>query len=124
MRQVITPVLVVISLYLVLAVRIWSESFKIQQTSYAYGTSDNRRSTSGRDLEVGNKPTGATGTKCTNFEDRLDELVESSKSVFITMPAKAAGTSLKQFTFSCVGTYSYEDSKTKKKEKHQFRERR
>ncbi len=76
-------------------------------------------------LEVANggvhePPDMVPGAKCANFEDRLDKLVASSKSVFITMPAKAAGTSLKKFTFECVGRYSYQDTKDGKKKHTNF----
>jgi len=65
-------------------------------------------------------PDSRPGAQCTNFDDRFDELVASTKSVFILMPAKAAGTSLKKFTFACAGIYSNEDSKTKKKKSTNF----
>jgi len=37
-----------------------------------------------------------------DFEDTLDTIISNSRQVFITMPAKAAGTSLKQFTSKCT----------------------
>jgi hypothetical protein len=37
-----------------------------------------------------------------NFEDQMDAVISNSTQVFITMPAKAAGTSLKQFTKKCM----------------------
>lgn len=37
-----------------------------------------------------------------DFEDTLDTIISNSRQVFITMPAKAAGTSLKRFTSKCT----------------------
>lgn len=36
------------------------------------------------------------------FEDQMDAVITNSTQVFITMPPKAAGTSLKQFTKKCM----------------------
>ncbi len=116
MRGIIKPILIVISLYLILAIRIWSESFKFNLESYDQFDGSRRSSLENSSGGYDRVP----GAKCSNFGERLDKLVASSKSVFITMPAKAAGTSLKKFTFACVGTYSYEDSKTKKKKSTNF----
>lgn len=40
--------------------------------------------------------------KCLPFEKELDEVLNSSKQIFITMPAKSAGTSLKAFVNQCT----------------------
>lgn len=48
---------------------------------------------------------------CLSFEGRFKKLVQSSKQLFITYPAKAAGTSLKNFTKDCMGeTHIAEDN--------------
>ncbi len=44
-----------------------------------------------------------SGAKCLTFEQSFDNLVASSSSIFLTMPAKAAGFSLQDFTKKCVG---------------------
>lgn len=44
--------------------------------------------------------------KCLTFKETLDNLIASSKQVFISMPAKGSGTSLKQFTTDCAGDFS------------------
>ncbi len=46
-----------------------------------------------------------SGGRCLTFRETFDNLVASSNSVFITMPAKAAGTSMNAFTRACVGDY-------------------
>ena len=48
---------------------------------------------------------GNSGAKCLDFEKSFDELVANSVNVFVTMPAKAAGTAMKGFTRKCVGMY-------------------
>ena len=44
------------------------------------------------------------GAKCLSldFKEKLDAIISDSRQVFITMPAKAAGTSLKTFTAQCT----------------------
>eukprot|EP00551_Chaetoceros_affinis_P016737 CAMPEP_0203691752 /NCGR_PEP_ID=MMETSP0091-20130426/4027_1 /ASSEMBLY_ACC=CAM_ASM_001089 /TAXON_ID=426623 /ORGANISM="Chaetoceros affinis, Strain CCMP159" /LENGTH=374 /DNA_ID=CAMNT_0050562381 /DNA_START=84 /DNA_END=1208 /DNA_ORIENTATION=+ len=47
--------------------------------------------------------TTTSGAKCLTFEETFDNLVTSSSTIFLTMPAKAAGFSLQEFTKQCVG---------------------
>jgi len=47
----------------------------------------------------------SSGAKCLTFDETFDNLVASSSRIFVTMPAKAAGSSLKQFTNECVGLF-------------------
>lgn len=44
-----------------------------------------------------------SGAKCLTFEKSFDDLVASSSSIFLTMPAKVAGFSLQAFAKQCVG---------------------
>jgi hypothetical protein len=48
--------------------------------------------------------TSSTSNSCLNldFDGNLDTIVSRSAQVFITMPAKSAGTSLKTFVRKCV----------------------
>ncbi len=46
-----------------------------------------------------------SGAKCLSFENGFDDLVNASDNIFITMPAKSAGTAIKLFTKECVGFY-------------------
>jgi len=48
--------------------------------------------------------TTSGGAECLSLdvEDTLDSIISNSRQVFITMPAKAAGTSLKRFTSKCT----------------------
>jgi hypothetical protein len=41
---------------------------------------------------------GRGGDKCLTFEEEMNDLISASKQTFIAMPAKAAGSSLKQLT--------------------------
>jgi len=45
---------------------------------------------------------GYSGAKCANFEKDLDELLASSSTVFIAMPAKAGGSSMQKFAQRCT----------------------
>mmetsp|Transcript_11016 Transcript_11016/g.13936 ORF Transcript_11016/g.13936 Transcript_11016/m.13936 type:complete len:355 (+) Transcript_11016:138-1202(+) len=47
-----------------------------------------------------------SSSKCLSFEGSMDELVKSSKQIFITMPAKAAGSSMKAFTQKCMSNHT------------------
>jgi ABC-type tungstate transport system permease subunit len=52
--------------------------------------------------------------KCLKFDDdhyadELDHLISSAKRIFVTMPAKAAGTSLKEFAQQCTNS-DYSDN--------------
>jgi hypothetical protein len=40
--------------------------------------------------------------QCLAFDSEVDNLVKSAKQVFITMPAKAAGSTMKSFTTECM----------------------
>eukprot|EP00957_Ditylum_brightwellii_P022976 1734066-Ditylum_brightwellii.AAC.1 len=40
--------------------------------------------------------------KCLTFDEDLNELVSRAEQVFITMPAKSAGSSLKDFVTQCM----------------------
>jgi hypothetical protein len=40
--------------------------------------------------------------QCLAFDSEVDNLVKSAKQVFITMPAKAAGSTMKHFTSKCM----------------------
>jgi len=59
-----------------------------------------------RSIEDSNTVPGyAKGTsKCLTFDGEMDDLIANSKQIFLTMPAKAAGTSLKKFTNKCMKT--------------------
>ena len=50
-------------------------------------------------------PLTSSGAKCLTFDETFDNLVASSSRIFVTMPAKAAGSSLKVFTNKCVGFF-------------------
>ena len=52
-------------------------------------------------------PMAATKTSCLKLSPNSDveALVEMSNQIFITMPAKAAGTSLEQFTTECTNGF-------------------
>mmetsp|Transcript_50818 Transcript_50818/g.99378 ORF Transcript_50818/g.99378 Transcript_50818/m.99378 type:complete len:357 (-) Transcript_50818:90-1160(-) len=41
-------------------------------------------------------------SKCLTFDGEMDDLIANSKQIFLTMPAKAAGSSLKTFTNKCM----------------------
>ena len=46
--------------------------------------------------------------KCLSFEDEMDQLVSTTKQVFIAMPAKAAGTALGSFVMShCMKDFKH-----------------
>ena len=47
-----------------------------------------------------------SSSRCLSFEDTMDDLVKSSKQIFITMPAKAAGSSMKSFTQKCMKNHT------------------
>ena len=55
-------------------------------------------------ISAGINTTTSGGAECLSldFEDTLDAIISNSRQVFITMPAKAAGTSLKRFTSKCT----------------------
>ena len=45
--------------------------------------------------------------KCLSFEegmDNINDLISNSKQIFVIMPPKAGGSSMKQFTYSCMNT--------------------
>mmetsp|Transcript_15438 Transcript_15438/g.19587 ORF Transcript_15438/g.19587 Transcript_15438/m.19587 type:complete len:370 (-) Transcript_15438:50-1159(-) len=44
-----------------------------------------------------------SGAKCLTFEETFDNLVASSNNIFLVMPPKAAGSSMKAFTEKCAG---------------------
>lgn len=48
--------------------------------------------------------TAGTNAQCLslNFEEEIDAIISKSTQVFVTMPAKAAGTSLEEFTEKCM----------------------
>jgi len=46
-----------------------------------------------------------SGAKCLTFDETFDDLVASSNNIFITMPAKAAGSTMKTFARKCVGQF-------------------
>ena len=48
-------------------------------------------------------------TRCLTFDEDLDQRVANASQIFITMPAKAAGTSLKTFTNKCTN-FQYWDN--------------
>ena len=51
-----------------------------------------------------------SGAQCLTFNESFDKLVASMSNVFITMPAKAGGTSFKHFTNRCVGDSGKENN--------------
>ena len=46
-----------------------------------------------------------SGAKCLTFDKTFDDLVTSSNNIFVTMPAKAAGSTMKDFTKKCAGSF-------------------
>jgi len=44
------------------------------------------------------------GSKCLTFDGEMNDLIANSKQIFLTMPAKAAGSSLRSFTNKCMKT--------------------
>jgi len=46
--------------------------------------------------------TASTGCMSLDYEKEMDSIISSSRPIFITMPAKAAGTSMKSFTEKCT----------------------
>lgn len=54
--------------------------------------------------------------QCLSFENELGKILQSTKQVFITMPAKASGSSLKAFTKQCVNNDQIPDNNYMKNE--------
>jgi len=50
-----------------------------------------------------------SGAKCLTFNETFDDLVASSNNVFITMPAKAAGSTMKDFARECAGSFGLDN---------------
>eukprot|EP00551_Chaetoceros_affinis_P002902 CAMPEP_0203640986 /NCGR_PEP_ID=MMETSP0088-20131115/6343_1 /ASSEMBLY_ACC=CAM_ASM_001087 /TAXON_ID=426623 /ORGANISM="Chaetoceros affinis, Strain CCMP159" /LENGTH=312 /DNA_ID=CAMNT_0050496325 /DNA_START=73 /DNA_END=1011 /DNA_ORIENTATION=+ len=50
--------------------------------------------------------------KCLTFEEDFDRIVSKANNIFVTMPAKAAGTTMKGFTKQCVGFYDRSNKNT------------
>lgn len=46
-----------------------------------------------------------SGAQCLTFDDTFDELVSASSNVYVTMPSKAAGSTLNKFARKCSGNY-------------------
>lgn len=54
--------------------------------------------------------------QCLSFENEMNKILQSTKQVFITMPAKASGSSLKAFTKQCVNNDRIPDNNFMKNE--------
>ena len=57
-----------------------------------------------------------SGAKCLTFDETFDDLVASSNNIFITMPAKAAGTTMNIFAKQCVGPFGHQNMLNNKQE--------
>lgn len=67
--------------------------FQISTTTTASGTSNDDSTAAGLEYP-----------KCLPYETELANLVNASDQVFVTMPGKAAGTSMKMFVGRCTKT--------------------
>ena len=63
---------------------------------------DTARRSNGAWISGGATHTATAQCLSLNFEEKVDAAISNSTQVFITMPAKAAGTSLKRFTKKCM----------------------
>ena len=71
---------------------------------------DTARRSNGAWISGGATHTATAQCLSLNFEEKMDAVISNSTQVFITMPAKAAGTSLKRFTEKCMKQQEMSDN--------------